>query len=161
MADDDHSTDGEPTGGEDGKSGQSFTQADVDKIVRERVQRERAKYADYDDLKAKAGQAKTLEDRIADLETKGNQSDQRALRAEIAAEFGISTKRGVKGEPSDADLFLTGTDEDTLRSQAKRLTEREADRKKQGGVAPREGTNQPPQPNELRGFTRQLFGRND
>ena len=33
---------------------QTFTQADLDRIVSERLQRERAKFADYDDLKAKA-----------------------------------------------------------------------------------------------------------
>lgn len=33
----------------------SFTQAEVDAIVEGRLQRERAKYADYDSLKDKAG----------------------------------------------------------------------------------------------------------
>jgi hypothetical protein len=127
--------------------GQSFTQADVDRIVTERLKRERettkAKYADYDDLKARAEGAKTLEDRLADLETKGTEAEQRALRAEIASEFSISTKRGEKGEPSDADLFLTATDEDGLRKQAERLAGRESDRKKTGNHVPREGQTSP------------------
>ena len=47
---------------------ESFTQADVDRIIRERVKREREKFADYDSLKAAAEGAKTAEQRIADLE---------------------------------------------------------------------------------------------
>lgn len=34
----------------------TFTQADIDRIVTERVSRERGKFADYDDLKSKASQ---------------------------------------------------------------------------------------------------------
>jgi hypothetical protein len=40
----------------------TFTQAELDKIVDERLKRERAKYTDYDDLKAKAARAEKLED---------------------------------------------------------------------------------------------------
>jgi hypothetical protein len=109
-----------------------FTQADIDKAVRERIARERAKYADYDDLKAKAEGAKTIEQKLADLEAKNAAAEARALRSDIAARHGISAE--------DRDLFLTGTDEETLTAQAKRLAEREADHKKQGNVAPKEGT---------------------
>lgn len=142
----------------------AFTQADVDRIVADRLKRERdaakAKFADYDDLKARAEGAKTLEQRIADLETSGSQATQRALRAEIASEFGISTKKGPKGEPSDADLFLTGTDEASLRSQAERLAERESERKKRGNYVPSEGkTPTPPGKDPLRDFAKDLFGR--
>lgn len=45
------------TGGE-----RTFTQADLDRIVADRLQRERAKYADYDDLKTKAEQLRQIED---------------------------------------------------------------------------------------------------
>lgn len=131
---------------------QTFTQADVDKIVRERVQRERAKFADYDDLKAKAGESKTLEERLADVEKRAIAAETRALRSGIAAEFGIGAE--------DRDLFLTGGDEETLRAQAQRLAARESERKKQGNVAPKEGaTTSPNGPtSDMREFTRQLFG---
>ena len=49
---------------------QTFTQADVDRIVRERVKRERDKFADYDALREKAGQSTTLEERVAGLLTR-------------------------------------------------------------------------------------------
>ena len=72
-----------------------------------------------------------------------------ALRLRIAAKHGISD--------DDADLFLTGTDEDTLTRQAQRLADREAARKKAGNVAPREGTTTNPGSDPMRDFTRALF----
>jgi multidrug efflux pump subunit AcrA (membrane-fusion protein) len=142
---------------------QTFTQADVDRIVKDRITRVEAKYADYDDLKTKAEGAKTVEQKVADLETKLSASEARALRAQIAAEFGISTKKGPKGEPSDADLFLTGTDEATLTAQAERLGVREADRKKHGNVAPKEGETKTSGDTDatLREFAKDLFGNTD
>lgn len=40
---------------------QTFTQADVDRIVKERLERAKAKFADYDDLKARAAKLEELE----------------------------------------------------------------------------------------------------
>lgn len=140
--------------------GQTFTQADVDRIVRERLQQQaKNKFGDYDDLKTKASESQTLEQRIAEMETRTQKAEAEALRARVAAEFGVSTKKGQKGEPSDADLFLTGTDESTLTAQAQRLAGREEDRKKQGNYAPKEGTSPAGDPGseDLREFTRKLF----
>ena len=126
--------------GEGQKHEQAFTQADVDRIVADRLKRERekitAKYADYDQLREKAGQAKTAEDRIAELEQRYAAAETKALRSGIAAEFGISAE--------DRDLFLTGSDEDTLRAQAQRLADRESERKKRNNHVPSEGTNPRP-----------------
>lgn len=110
---------------------QTFTQADLDKVVKERVARERAKYADYDDLKAQASEKKTADERIADLEKRYAAAEAGRLRSDIAAAHGISAE--------DRDLFLTGTDEETLTAQAKRLAERDSERKKQGNYVPNEG----------------------
>lgn len=129
---------------------QTFTQADVDRIVRERVKREREKYADYDDLRAKADQARTVEERVADLERQLNEANTAATKARIAAEHGIT--------PEDAELFLTGTDEETLTAQAKRLAERESERKRTGNVAPKEGANPRPEEDQDRELVRGLFG---
>lgn len=131
---------------------QMVPQADVDRIVRERVARERAKFADYDDLKSKAGEAKSLEERLGELEQRAKDAEASALRSNIAAQHGISAE--------DRDLFLTGTDEATLTAQAKRLGERVADQKKQGGVAPNEGktTTNPGADGGLREFASNLFG---
>lgn len=151
-----------PADGAEGQQGTVFTQAEVDRIVGDRVTRERAKYADYDELKTKAGQATTAEERIAALEQKLSTTEASALRTRIAAKFSISTEPGKDDSPSDADLFLTGADEATLTKQAERLAGRVADRKKQGNVAPKEGTTSTSgsEDSELRETARQLFRRN-
>lgn len=130
---------------------QTFTQADVDRIVRERVKREREKFADYDELKAKAGEAQTAEERIAALEWEVASSRLEALRRRVQAAHGIADE--------DAELFLTGQDEDTLTAQAKRLTERESQRRERGNHVPHEG-HTPHQTGDdpMREFTRSLFG---
>ena len=156
------STSSETQGGE--QNAQAFTQADVDRIVRERLaQQAKNKFGDYDELKNKAGESTSLEQRIADMEARASAAETAALRATVAAEYGISTKKGPKGEPSDADLFLTGTDEATLNAQAQRLAAREADRKKQGNFAPKEGgtTSTGKDDEEQRVFVRGLFGNAD
>ena len=148
--------------GEPEQPGQAFTQADVDRIVRERLaQQAKNKFGDYDDLKSKAGNAQTLEQRVAEMEAEAATAKAEALRSRVAAEFGISTKKGPKGEPSDADLFLTGADESTLTAQAQRLAGREEDRKKQGNFAPKEGTSTSTgkDDEDLRGFARKLFNK--
>lgn len=147
---------------EQSAQGQSFTQADVERIVKERlVQQAKNKFGDYDDLKTKAGTALTLEQRIAEMETRAQAAEAESRRAKIASEFGISTKKGPKGEPSDADLFLTGVDESTLTAQAQRLAGREEDRKKQGNFAPKEGTTKTigGETEDLRDFARKLFNK--
>lgn len=139
-------------GADQAKDSQLVPQADVDRIVKERVARERAKYADYDELKAKAAGSQTLEERLASLEGELTTAKTAALRSDIAAKHGLSAE--------DRDLFLTGTDESTLTAQAQRLSERVADRKKQGNFAPKEGT-QPAAGTDSgeREFVRNLFSR--
>jgi predicted trehalose synthase len=137
---------------------ESFTQADVDRIVADRLKRERAailaKYADYDELKAKAEGAKSVEERLAQMEQRTADAEARALRSDVAARHGISAE--------DRDLFLTGTDEATLDAQAKRLAERVSERKKASNVVPAEGKNpQASTGDGLRELTRHLFARAD
>jgi hypothetical protein len=138
------------------------SQEDLDRVVGDRVKRERAKFADYDELKAKAGQLDSLAEasqtetekattRAKKAETERDSARAEALRLRIAVEHGISIE--------DADLFLTGTDEESLRAQAKRLSDREADRTKHGNLARREGqTITRPAEDSLAGFAGQLFG---
>ncbi len=136
--------------GDEDKQGKTFTQAELDEIVKDRVKRVQSKYADYDDLKSKADGAKSVEDKLADLEQKHAAAEARALRSDIAATHGISAE--------DRDLFLTGTDEETLTAQATRLSEREADRKKQGNRAPNEGKTPLLKADDERAAVRSLFG---
>lgn len=120
------------------------SQADLDAIIKERVARERKKFEDYDDLKAKASRLDQIEEanksevekaiaRAEQAETRAVQAESRLLRLEIASTHGISKE--------DADLFLTATDEDGLTKQAKALAERF---KKDESKAEEKDSNDPP-----------------
>lgn len=135
---------------------QTFTQADIDRIVRDRVKRERERFADYDDLKAKVEGAKSEADRIADLERRLADADAREQRTRlvqtVAAKFGIV-------DPEDVALFLTGQDEDTLTAQAKRLAARDEGRRKAGDIV-RDAGKTPTHngaDSDVREFARTLF----
>jgi len=138
------------------------TQDDLNKVVTDRVQRERAKYADYKDVKAKAAEFEKLQAanqteaekaaaRVAELEAELNGVRSEANRRRIANEHGIT-------DADDIDLFLTGTDEETLTKQATRLAERTADRKKNGNHVPREGATPTATEGEGLETVRALFG---
>lgn len=151
---------GNGSGGDSGQGGEAktFTQADLDaavdkiaaKIRSEERQKVTAKFADYDDLKKKAEGAQTAEERIASLEQEIQATQREALKRRVQAAHSISDE--------DADLFLTGTDEDTLTAQARRLAERELERKKQGNRVPGEGRNQGAKSGDEREAVRSLFG---
>ena len=157
--------DGNQTGDSTSGTGDEFkaitSQEELNRIVGERVQRERARYSDYRDLKAKAAKFDDLEqanqsdlekanNRVGTAETERDDARAESLRLRTAIAHGISLE--------DADLFLTGRDEETLTAQAKRLSDREADRKKQGNHVPREGNTSQPKTDNVREFTRGLFG---
>lgn len=137
---------------EDGKQESTFTQADIDKIIDGVVARERKKHADeVKTLRADAEKGKTAEERIAELEKSIESANREAMRRRVQAAHGISDE--------DADLFLTGADEDSLTAQAKRLADRESERKKQNNVSPREGNQPSAGTDPMREFARGLFSR--
>ena len=131
------------------------TQAEFDARLADRLKRERekvtAKYGDYDDLKVKAGEKATADERIAALEREVETTRREALRRRVQAAHGINDE--------DADLFLTGTDETTLTAQAQRLAARDTERKNNGNHVPREGNNPQTAGDPMREFTRGLFSR--
>ncbi|MGO3147091.1 MAG: hypothetical protein ACTIJ6_05360 [Leucobacter sp.] len=153
----------ENTGGE----GQGFTppatQEELNRIISDRIDRERKKFADYDDLKQKASEFDQLSeskksdeqktnDRISALESELTNARFAAERARIQAKHSISD--------TDAELFLTATDTEKLEAQAKALADRVSDRKKNGPVVPaQKGREQNDGDDELREATRQLFKR--
>src|SRR5690606_11282013 len=103
------------------------TQDELNAIIAKRLQRGRAKFSDYDDLKVKASKVdeveaarqadiQALSERAAEAEKAVEAAKVEALRLRIAAESGVSVE--------DAEILLTGTDEETLRKQAERLTSR-------------------------------------
>lgn len=96
----------------------TFTQTEVDAIVGDRLKRERAKYADYDDVKARAakvdelqGEKKTLQEQLDQVREQLGQSMAETLRMSVAA------ARGVR-----ADL-LQGSTEDELNKSADAILE--------------------------------------
>lgn len=133
--------------------GKTFTQAELDQIITDRLaQQAKNKFGDYDALKAQADGAKSVQQQLADLSAKHAEAEARALRADIASTYGISKE--------DRDLFLTGSDKDALTAQAKRLADRAEDQKKNGNRAPKEGstTTGADKNKDMREFTRELFG---
>lgn len=102
---------------------------------------------------AQKSEAQKAADALAAAQRDAETARAEAIRYRIASKFEVSEE--------DADLFLTGTDEETLTKQAQRLSERAADRKKAGNVVPREGTSAPAKDDEVREFTRALFAKQD
>jgi hypothetical protein len=156
----DGTTTSDPTSG----AGDGFkpitTQAELDARLSERLQRERAKFADYAELKAKAEQLEAANkselekatDRATKAEKAAVDAAAEALRLRVAVQHGITLE--------DADLFLTGTDEETLTKQAKRLTERVTPGARPTNHVPREGTTPTTPPaDDMRAFVRGLFAK--
>lgn len=122
---------------------------------------ERAKPGDYDDLKAKAARLDEIEaasksdlekatEQAAVAERDRDDARAEALRLRVAVEHGIGLE--------DADLFLTGRDEETLRQQAKRLSDRTAETKRNGNVVPGEGRRSTAAEGDDLAFARAIFG---
>lgn len=100
------------------------TQDDVDKVVESRLDRERKKFADYDDLKEKAGKVdsisaewetklKTAGDEKSALETQLGEAKLETVKVKAMHEFKLS---------DDLTEFINGTDEATIRTQAEKLS---------------------------------------
>ena len=98
----------------------TFTQAEVDNIVGERLKREREKYADYADLKTKAGQfdelSKAHGEAQAETEKLKNQLSEMQKQIEKRnARDKVSAETGVPGD------LLTGDTEEEMKKQAEKL----------------------------------------
>lgn len=96
------------------------TQADLDRIIADRLSREKAKYANHDELVAKAAEydkaqeaakteAQKLADRLAAAEAKAQEAEAKAIRAEVAQ---------AKGVPA---ALLTGNTKEALEAAADAL----------------------------------------
>lgn len=135
-------------------AGNVFSQADLDRMIKERVARERAKFADYEALKNQAEAAKTADQRIAELENKLRMSETRELRRTLVER--IARENGIV-DPDDISLFLTGDDEESLTAQARRLAAKTVE-KKAVNLVPLEGTQKGAAPSDARQLSARLFG---
>lgn len=106
------------------------TQEELDNIVKERIRREREKFADYDDLKKRVSELEsensalksTVEDdkqtragldaQITELQGQVSNYETASLRTRIALQNGL---------PYDLADRLQGADEEALRADAERL----------------------------------------
>lgn len=118
---------------EDDKKDKTFTQAELDEILAKRLERERKKYADYDDLKSKVDEFSKAEDerkkaemseieriqlekeeaekRVKEFEEKANQSLSEANKRLMKAEFKLIAKEiGVRQDALEDAFVLTDLD---------------------------------------------------
>ena len=101
-----------------------LTQADVDKVVETRLERQKKQYADYDTLKEKAGKvdtiAKEFEDKLKEKDTTIGTLSSEVKSAKLETE-----KVKIIHEfklPDDAAEFLTGETADEIRERAEKLS---------------------------------------
>jgi regulator of protease activity HflC (stomatin/prohibitin superfamily) len=111
-----------PTGEGQGKT---FTQAELDRIVAERLGRERQKYEGYEDLKAKAQRLEELEaqnqSEAQKAQAKADKEAQRAAQAEARLlRYEVATEKEI---PVKLVPLLTATTRDELEAQAALILE--------------------------------------
>ena len=105
----------QPTGGK------TLTQEEFDRALAARLKSERQKFADYDELKAKAAELKALRDaskseqelqaeRLAELELRAAESERAAAEAALRLEAVTEATRLRFENPEDAVAFLKAGD---------------------------------------------------
>ena len=137
-------------------TGKTFTQADIDAAVDKAAAKIRAderrkvleKFADYDELKEKAGTVTTLEERVAEIERRASESELRAMRAEIANDKGLT--------PTQAKRLVGATREELEADADELLADLGAQKKTH--VVPGEGKTKSPSSDPKRDFLRGLTG---
>lgn len=104
----------------------TFTQADVDKIVTERLTRERVKYSDYEDLKNKAAKLDEIEEANKTELQKATERAE-ALQGELdglrKAEAIRVMRETVANETGVPTRLLTGETKEACQEQAKAILE--------------------------------------
>ena len=150
----------------DGAS-KTLSQADVDRIVGERLAREREKFADYETLKEKAERLSELEEanqsELEKAQTKLTKAEQSKAEAEgKLLRFEVAAEKSIPGDYLD---LLTGTTREELEAKADKLQELVKNRTNNektpdfdGG--PREPTEDPKSPEDAHNdIAVALFGR--
>lgn len=103
-----------------------FTQADLDRIVKDRLTREREKYGDYDALKAKADKFDEIEE-ASKTELQKATEKAKALQDELdafkKAESLRTMREKVAHDTGVPASLLTAESEDACKEQAKQILE--------------------------------------
>lgn len=118
---------GSGAGSGTGGGERTFSQTEVDRIIGDRLAREREKYGDYEDLRAKATKLDELEDakksdeqkllerieaaekRVTEAESRAQKSDLQLMRARVGAAKGLSPALAAR---------LAGTTEEEITADA-------------------------------------------
>lgn len=101
-----------------------LAQADVDKVVETRLERQKKQYADYDDLKEKAGKVDSISkdwetklkaagDEKSELEKKLGAAQLETEKVKVIHEFKLS---------DELSEFVTGDTADEMRTRAEKLS---------------------------------------
>lgn len=101
-------------GGGSGSGGEkTFTQDEVNRIVEERLKRERSKFSDYDDLKAKAAEAdksksdvQKLTEAVDQLKNDLGEERKQSKRSEVARRTGLSMAKVERLQGDTVDEML-------------------------------------------------------
>lgn len=121
--------DGKPSSGESAAgatgAGKTFTQADLDRIVSERVARERSKYGDYEALKTKAGKFDEIEEaNKSELERANAKAEAAERRAAELERQGWQRDAAEAAKlPASMAARLTGSTLEEMQADAKALAE--------------------------------------
>lgn len=135
----------------------TFTQAELDAVIGERLSRERAKYADYEQLKEKALKFDEAEE-ASKSELQKAQERAQALQKELeemkTAAAVQSMRAAVSRETGVPEDLLTGETEEACRAQAEKINNYAGG----AGRAPRFEDRGEPTPPGKKKTTRDLFG---
>lgn len=106
--------------------GKTFTQAELDAIVQDRIQRERKKYDGFDDLKAKAAKLDELEDAqrsdLERLETRATEAEGKLTPLQQEnARLKVAVQKGLVGDRAFLVDRLKGETEEELSADADEL----------------------------------------
>lgn len=99
-------------------------QEEVDKVVETRLERQKKQYADYDDLKEKAGKVDSIaseyEEKLKEKDTKLSEAEKLVGSAKLET---VKVKAIHQFKLSDElSEFLNGEDEKTILTQAEKLS---------------------------------------
>lgn len=133
-----------------------LTQTEVDSVVESRLERDRKKFADYEDLKTKAASVDTIKSEyetklkekdtsISDLNKKLGSTQLEVDKVKIVHEFGLS---------DDLHEFVVGENADEMRQRAEKLA-----KGVKGGTIKIDKTKKPgEQPSDNKAIAGKLFG---
>lgn len=130
-----------------------LTQSEVDNVVESRLERQKKQFADYDELKEKAGRVDTVTKEFNDkLKAKDGEID--TLKGDLGKSKLETTKVRLINEfklTDDLAEFVTGETEDEMRGRAEKLSKGIG----KGGVrVPKE-----PKPNEKASSSKEIASK--